>query len=653
MVDYRIKLGIDFDLSQKQTEILQRDKDTLVRAVPGSGKTTILTLKIKKLLLDNPDICKICCISYTNINVEDLENSCSKMISDDLLKKIEFLTFHRFCRQYILEPFSYLYRSNKGLRPYKKMFNYKEHGTALIDFLKTNNAPENDIASITNSESIYYNFKLFNGIWRPVTNALHLNTVIDYLRFLNENKLTDFNLINLLSLFIVKENNFVKRALNKSIDWIFIDEFQDVSDIQCKIIEEIKSNTISENELKWFMVGDPNQSIYGFAGANPRSMFDIRNIFNKINKNYDDCEIKLDKTHRCSDKVFTFARNIYNQVVNKIKDCPAIKNLNNGDIIEYLEDLQISNEVIGNGNTGNVFVKSTLTEIDEIVNLKITELLNDEVCCIGIYKFNSIDVYKQYKSQNISNAGDSFAIYAEINKDFEDKYGFKYFSLFICYLTIKNDFYNNRIRFTKSIKKFVYSINQLISEKIEQSEINENIILNILIESTNFNSKLNPESNIFDEFLCFTDKLISSFKINLNLNDQQKNIFQKPSEEDRIANVPESTLQGFIDFITNAKKEKLSFEIKHIHKIKGLEYDQVILQKIESLPHKAHGNLNGAVFYGTRYIPKADEIYDYVQELNKLYVMLTRAKKNLYIVINKNKKPIFLDIQMASLNIGE
>ena len=644
MVDYRIKLGINFDLSQKQIEILQRDKDTLVRAVPGSGKTTILTLKIKKLLLDNPGISRICCISYTNVNVEDLEKSCSKMIGGNLIGKIEFLTFHRFCLQYILEPFSYLYRNSKGLRPYKKIFNYKEHGSALIEFLKSKNTPQNDINKITDSESIYYNFKLTNSTWRPISDALQLNTVIDYLVFLKINKLIDFNLINLLSLFIVKENAIVKRTLNKSIDWIFIDEFQDVSEIQCKIIEELKMNVRdAENELKWFMVGDPNQSIYGFAGANPRSMFDMRNIFNKINEDDIGCEIKLDKTHRCSDKVFNFARECYNLVITKVRDSSAIKKLNNDDIIEYLEDLQISHEVVGNGDTGNVFVKSTLTEVDEIVNLKITELPNDEVCCIGINKYNSIAVYRQYRSQNIPD-GDNFAIYAELYRDYEDKFGFKYFSLFICYLTVKSDFYNNRIRFSKSINKFIYSLRQFITEKVEETEISDDILSNILLESTNFHIILDPKTDIFDEFLQFTIKLVESFNSNINLNEKQKNIFRKPSKEDKIAGIDEQTLQGFIDFITNTKKEKLAFEIKHIHKIKGLEYDQVILQKVEDLPHKANYNFNQAVFFGKSYQPAINEIYNYIQELNKLYVMLTRAKKNLYIVLNKDKKPIFLEI---------
>ena len=193
MVNYRTKLGIDFDLSPKQVEILERNKDTIVRALPGSGKTTILTLKIKNLLLDNPHITKICCISYTNVNVEDLELSCAKLIRPELLTKVEFLTFHSFCLQYVLSPFSYLYRNSKGLRPYKKIFNFNEHGTNLVKYLKAENISDAEIAKISDNKKVYYNLKLLNGKWRPVSTSHEEGTIIKYLCFLNSRKLIDFN----------------------------------------------------------------------------------------------------------------------------------------------------------------------------------------------------------------------------------------------------------------------------------------------------------------------------------------------------------------------------------------------------------------------------------------------------------------------------
>ena len=86
----------------------------------------------------------------------------------------------------------------------------------------------------------------------------------------------------------------------------------------------------------------------------------------------------------------------------------------------------------------------------------------------------------------------------------------------------------------------------------------------------------------------------------------------------------------------------MSFEIKHIHKIKGLEYEQVIVQKIEDLPHKSNYGVHFAIFGTRQFQANASHIYDYIQELNKLYVMLTRPRKNLYIIKDQNKQCYFL-----------
>ncbi len=648
MVNYREKLDINFDLSDTQIEVLKKLDDTIVRAIPGSGKTTILTLKIKNLLLDDVGINQVCCMSYTNVSVEDLEKSCAKKIPDCYFDKINFLTFHKFCLEYVLNPFSYLYGDNKGFKPYKKIFNYKEYGNNLLEYLNKQGTPEKDINIIRDKENIFYNFEFQNNKWVPESNNIETNTVIKYLNFLKEYKLIDFNLINLFTLFIIEKNKLVRRALNKSIDWIFIDEFQDVSAIQCKIIEAIRKDRKDKRELKWFLVGDPNQSIYGFAGANPRSMYDIKKFFTDLNGN--NCEVKLDKTYRCSSNVFNFSRKNYNNMLVKIKDSISTKSIVNSDIMDYMDDLIISENVTCDNHDGDVVLKNTLTSIAEILNLKFSELIEDEVCCIGINKYNSIDVYRQYKLQVETNDKEDFSIYSELYKDYEDKYGFKYFSLFTRYLLLKNDFYNNRLRFHSSINKYLYLLKQLVVDKISEEEINDEKLFEILVASCDLPNKLDPIRNISVEFKNFSQRLIIVMKKCFANNE---NSFINISDEDYIKelfDIKEPTIEGFINFAMNLNKEKISFEIKHIHKIKGLEYDQVIVQRIEDLPYKPNMNkIHQLIFYNKENEPDIKDVYDYIQDLNKLYVMLTRAKKNLYIIVNSNKPPQLIDIELQNI----
>lgn len=647
MVNFREKLNINFDLSNKQIEILNRTNDTLIRAVPGGGKTTILTLKIKNLLLDNKLIKKICCISYTNVNVDDLEKACKDSINSNLLSKIEFLTFHRFCLQFILSPYSYLYRSKKGLRPYKKIFNFKEYGSKLVKFLNEEKINPKYILLISESESVPYNFK-FNKIknrWDPVGgeikgNKISDNTIISYLKFLNKNRMIDFNLISLLSLFIIQENKIVRRSINKYIDWIFIDEFQDISDVQCKIIEELRSDRDKNpKESKWFMVGDPNQSIYGFAGANPRSMYDMKCYFNKIND--DNCEIKIDKTYRCTQDVFDFAKRNYNNIINKIKSSEIVTNFNDMELLNYLNDLIISEKIYGSGKNGCVYFRTTAYGISEIINLKIKELQKEKVCCIGINRYNSIDVFKEYQICSDCNNNDKLSAYIDIYKNLEKNYG-KYFDLFISYLNLKYCLYNDRIKYTSSVNKFIYKLKLLLLEKYIDNDFNNFNLNQILIYSCDLTKNINLENKLSDEINNFSERL--SIILQKYYPDQKITFSVENNKASNLDGINDPTIENFLEYIKNKNNNDLTFEIKHIHKIKGLEYDQVIVQKIEDLPHPSNKIIHDSIFNISRGIYNIDNVYNYIQEINKLYVMLTRSKNNLYIIINKNKIPSLIKI---------
>lgn len=96
----------DFNFTSEQINFLKRNNDDIIlRAIPGSGKTTLLAYKVKQLILENPSISKIQCISYTNVTVNDLEKKCEDTLTDEQFKKVEFSTFHSFCLEHIIKPF--------------------------------------------------------------------------------------------------------------------------------------------------------------------------------------------------------------------------------------------------------------------------------------------------------------------------------------------------------------------------------------------------------------------------------------------------------------------------------------------------------------------------------------------------------------------
>jgi len=417
----------------------------------------------------------------------------------------------------------------------------------------------------------------------------------------------------------------------------------------------VNSRKSIKKELRWLIVGDPNQSIYGFAGANPKSMFEIRKFFNEIHKT--DIEVKLLTTHRCSEIVFSFARDNYNNLVEKIESYVENYLPEELMILEYIKDLKIAKDIKGHTRQGDIIIRGKLLNtVSEILKIRVEELGSVEVCCIGVNRYDSIDVFKEFKKGSSNTNGDDIGIYATIYKDYEGQFGYQYVSVFLNYLAFKFDLYNDLLRYQTSLLLYSNSIEKLIKENFSQSEIDEKMITEILIESSTLFSPLNSKHTFFEEFLDYTEKFIKIFlKLNVSLTDKQfieklsKSLNKiKAVNQSRIkltAQEYEITIGEFIEQYARRNQQRTQFDIKYIHKIKGLEYEQVIVQKIEDLPHPSHRATHFAVLNGKRSIlVQSIQVLDYIQEINKLYVMLTRSKGSIYIVMsnNKNKKPTML-----------
>lgn len=102
-------------------------------------------------------------------------------------------------------------------------------------------------------------------------------------------------------------------------DWVFVDESQDVSDIQRAIIKRLLNKT-----TRLVVVGDPNQSIYGFRGANPNSMAMLREEFNAVT-------LPLSISYRCAKSIIAVAQGIVPSI-EAAEDAPD-------GLVETLEDL--------------------------------------------------------------------------------------------------------------------------------------------------------------------------------------------------------------------------------------------------------------------------------------------------------------------------
>lgn len=236
-------------LNQEQKEAIENNHPFLfLYAGAGTGKTRTIIEKINLLLKNEVDPNKILAITFTVKAAQELK---LRLKNENVL----VFTFHGLCYQELEKTGIKINIENPEYLPFNqlellKISNYKNS-------LKKRRPP-----------LVYY----------------------EYQRYLNLNKQIDFD--DLLLLFLNKTH---KEQYKTKFDYIFIDEFQDTNNLQYEVLKRLIGPM-----TKVFAVGDPDQSIYRFRGANP-------DIINKYIKDFKAKIYKLSTNYRCSENIIKAA----------------------------------------------------------------------------------------------------------------------------------------------------------------------------------------------------------------------------------------------------------------------------------------------------------------------------------------------------------
>lgn len=279
---------------QQQLAIDADNNVVLVIAGAGSGKTTVLVEKIKDLITNyHLFASRILALTFTN--------NAAKQMKDRLLKqnvvdanRVNAFTFHGFCA-YIMNRFS----------------QYFDKLTSPISIIDTNGQKKiiNDIIKDLNLD--VYPGSMLNMINNAKTSSLTHDESINYIeeeydqvydiyqQYLINHNMVDFNDLLIYVYELLLNNQEARQQIQQLFDFILIDEYQDTSLIQDKIVELIKAPTTN-----LFVVGDVDQSIYRWRGAL------IENILT-LEERYEDCQvIKLEQNYRSTKHILDAANQL-------------------------------------------------------------------------------------------------------------------------------------------------------------------------------------------------------------------------------------------------------------------------------------------------------------------------------------------------------
>ncbi len=599
-------MGYNLDKYQMNA-VKAEEKNTLIVAAPGSGKTTVIINKVNHLV-ENKKISNgnIIVITFTKAAAQNMKRRYEQAFHKNMSPF--FGTFHGLFYKILL-------RSGTNIDIVDGAIVHKIVSSILSKYFDEVN--EDKVKEAINNISLYKTSRASLNEFKPsLAKEIFEEALEKYESYKREHNKRDFDDLAIEVLELLRENESVLLSYRKLFKYVLVDEFQDCDEMQIDFLKLINGG--EENSL--FAVGDEDQCIYSFRGSRPEYMVSFDKIFKEGKKYY------LSINYRSKSNIVHKSKEVISFNTNRNKK--EIKwNREESGIIQwfnsYNEKMQaegLVNIILNNKNhnipyENNAVLYRTnieaMTVIDILIKKKIPFTLLDRE-----YNFFEHFICKDliaYLRLSI-NQFDIDSFLQIINKPFR-------------YISKANFAYIRNYKYEEN--PFTILINKDDTPPFQKKKLDE------LKGDINYLNKISLSSAIayIVMDLGYLDYLKEyAKKFNQSLEDLEDII-----EEFKLAAEGYKTIFEFLEHIKEvnqtieASKKKTKREgviLSTIHGVKGMEFKNVyVINCVEET------------------IPHSNSIKDNLEEERRLfYVGITRAIDNLYLFSPRNRKGQFKEV---------
>jgi superfamily I DNA/RNA helicase len=289
------------DLNMDQVKAIELPGSVFLTACPGSGKTRTLTYKIaRELSLLTSDKQRVVAITYTHRAADEIRERIEQLGVDT--SQLWIGTIHSFCLEWILRPYAIYHPELK-------------HGFRIINAHDTERAHEflcsQHGGGLRTFDCGHYFTSSGYVLACPNWKRANVEAVLQqYWAELRANRQVDFEMILDYAYQLVRDIPSISILLGSIFATVLVDEYQDTKEIQYAILGAIVK--ASKSKAKAFIVGDPNQAIYGSLGGyaiTPAEFSALSGI--------SFTEMDLSVNYRSSDRIVNYFEN-FNQFTSKI-----------------------------------------------------------------------------------------------------------------------------------------------------------------------------------------------------------------------------------------------------------------------------------------------------------------------------------------------
>lgn len=595
-------------LNERQKEaVITTEGPVLVIAGAGSGKTKVLTTRIA-YLIENKKVNSenILAITFTNKAAKEMKDRVSNILKRDV-RRMHISTFHSFGVE-ILREYGYLVNIDKNFTILDSDDSLKVIKIIIDDMNLNKTLSPKHVKEVISS---YKNKLVLPEAAEKNTYTFEEKQIVDiyekYNKKLYNSNSVDFDDLLLIPYLILDKYNAVLEKFQEKYKYILIDEYQDTNDAQYFLVK-----MLSVKYKNLFVVGDSDQSIYSFRGAN------YKNILN-FTKDFPNAKvIKLEQNYRSTNNILSIANNVIkNNIERSHKDLWS--SLGDGEKVKFNQLNTEEDEV--NYVISEIKKISNQYDYDDIAIIYRTNAqsrLFEQLFINNVIPFKLVGSFGFFNKKEIK---DLIAYLKLIDNPKDD----------ISFLRIVN--YPTRGIGNKTIENLQRKANLSnlsLYESIEEDDKKLILFKNLIEEIKDNYENISLKSLV--ERICQKTNLLETIKKDNDLESsiREENIKEFITYVDNYEKENNSSLREFLENLilfsdreNNNENEEKKVNLMTVHAVKGLEFKVVFVVGLEE-----------SLF---PYQLSLENVQDIEEERRLYYVAVTRAKEKLYLLSAKRR----------------
>ena len=584
-----------------------------VIAGAGSGKTRALARRFAYLVNEIGILPgNILCVTFTNKSANEMRQRIHNLTGDNDTGYIS--TFHSFCVSVLQEdshalqyPKSFLVLDNSDIDSMLKII-YEERGLTLRNMTFSKARDMIEIRKLIKEPKYYLDMlnMSLDTLRQKYLTATEPSDIIFYGYLYQEKKCfgLDYNDLIKFTLYIFEQNEAVKIKWQQRLEYIMIDEFQDIDELQYKLM-----SVLCGYHKNLFIVGDPDQTIYTWRGANVRYLLDFDKIFPSVKT------IMMMQNYRSTPQIVSVVNDLIDKNKFRIKKnlMPTIADgrkviCHHADTSER-EAMWIAEQIQALHGEGTSYREITVLYRAHYITRIVEEVFLREKIPYAIYSgvqfFNRMEIKDALAYLRLIAYKDDLAFLRVVNVPkrnlgerrikFLQEYAVKHQCSL--YISLETNLDNEIFKGTKAAQ-FVALIENFAANYAER-QISE--LLAAILNESGYEKMLRTEGS--------QERLDNLAELKQSVYEYETSCGEESTLEHYLSHVALFTNSDAAD---NSDKVKLMT----VHSAKGLEFPYVFLCA-----------MNEGVFPSK----KTDTIQKMEEERRLAFVAMTRAQKGLYL----------------------